>query len=65
MGLPETCNHLPQRETESQTLREKRERESGIHKTITDRRDRLIASMVLVTGVSEGVRSADDYLIYR
>lgn len=42
-----------------------RKRESGIHKTIIDKHDRLIASAVLVEGVSEGVHSADDYFIYR
>lgn len=64
-GLPETCNHLPQRETESETPKEGSARQSGFHKTITDRRDRLIASVVLQTGVSERVHSADDDLIYR
>ncbi len=67
-SLPEMCYNLPQ--TEILTLEEKTESKSGIHKIIIiDRHDMPCRADCLPgagnRGVSQGVHSADDYIIYR
>ena len=65
------CNHLSERARIKYGKRRERERERvAFHKIIiTDRRDMPCRADCLPSagkrGVSEGVHSADDYIIYR